>query len=430
MADFINTIDVLGDEAVVDSIIDRSITEFKDDTVTKVGAYAFYKCTALTSINLTKCTEIGTDAFNNCSALAFVDLPNCTIMTAHPFSQCKALEKVHLPALKEIPTQGFQNASGKIIDTSKLTYIGNYAIHQGWFDHLLLRNNTICSLHSSTSGINAVGRVYVPAALVDTYKAATNWSAYSTKFRPLEDYTADGTTAGDFVCSNVKYQLLNVTSSHADSMTGRSYQTTLSTSTENAIGRVVILMGGTDITHDVYDLNTNSIVIPNVTDDLDVLACDAVPSSTTLLYNFGDECASITGGWIQHSDTYGTEHVFEKGLAYMHSATDVDPSTGGTVKNSRTGLCSENKIAFKAGQTLKICCDLFLNKYNSGLYIQAVDATGTSHGLTPVSSDTNVKGTILEYTFDEDMTASLRFITSRWAKLGGASIKIYRITLE
>ena len=33
MAEFINTIDVVGDEALADSIIERTITEFKDDHV-------------------------------------------------------------------------------------------------------------------------------------------------------------------------------------------------------------------------------------------------------------------------------------------------------------------------------------------------------------------------------------------------------------
>ena len=36
MTDFTNTIDVVGDEALSDSIIERTITEFKDDHVITV----------------------------------------------------------------------------------------------------------------------------------------------------------------------------------------------------------------------------------------------------------------------------------------------------------------------------------------------------------------------------------------------------------
>ena len=37
MTDFTNTIDVVGDEALSDSIIERTITEIKDDHVLTVG---------------------------------------------------------------------------------------------------------------------------------------------------------------------------------------------------------------------------------------------------------------------------------------------------------------------------------------------------------------------------------------------------------
>ena len=52
MTDFTNTIDVVGDEALSDSIIERTITEFKDDHVLTVGHGAFYYCTALTTVDL------------------------------------------------------------------------------------------------------------------------------------------------------------------------------------------------------------------------------------------------------------------------------------------------------------------------------------------------------------------------------------------
>ena len=44
---------------------------------------------------------------------------------------------------------------------------------------------------------SGAGYIYVPAALVDSYKVATNWSTYAAQFRALEDYTVDGTTMGE-----------------------------------------------------------------------------------------------------------------------------------------------------------------------------------------------------------------------------------------
>ena len=138
MADFINTIDVLGDSATTDSILARTITEFKDDTITTIGPGAFNKCTELTIVVLPKCSEIRPSAFASCTALKAVILP------------------------------------------------GNKVC--------VLPSNNAFNISSIAKG---TGYVYVPAALVDSYKTATNWSTFATQFRALEDYTVDGTIDGE-----------------------------------------------------------------------------------------------------------------------------------------------------------------------------------------------------------------------------------------
>ena len=67
---------------------------------------------------------------------------------------------------------------------------------------LLLRNESLCSLSNTNAFSNSTvktgtGYIYVPATLVDSYKAATNWSTYASQFRALEDYTVDGTITGE-----------------------------------------------------------------------------------------------------------------------------------------------------------------------------------------------------------------------------------------
>jgi hypothetical protein len=66
---------------------------------------------------------------------------------------------------------------------------------------VLRETSAVCTVSSSgifgsTPIANGAGYIYVPAALVDSYKAATNWSAFAAQFRALEDYTVDGTTTG------------------------------------------------------------------------------------------------------------------------------------------------------------------------------------------------------------------------------------------
>lgn len=121
-------------------MIDGTVTEITaSDGATKVRDYAFYGCSSLTTADFPAATSVGTNAFCLCS---------------------------------------------------KLTA-------------LILRNTAgVCTL-SSTSALNftliksGTGHIYVPSALVDSYKSATNWSTYGTQFRALEDYTVDGTITGE-----------------------------------------------------------------------------------------------------------------------------------------------------------------------------------------------------------------------------------------
>ena len=129
MAEFINTIDVLGDDVVFDSIIDRTITEFKDNSVETVGKYAFTKCNALVTVLLPNVKSIGVYAFNNCTNLTAVIIRYDGVCTLH-------------------------NADA----------FGNSAVAKG------------------------TGYVYVPKEHLDSYKAATNWSSYADQIRAIEDY--------------------------------------------------------------------------------------------------------------------------------------------------------------------------------------------------------------------------------------------------
>lgn len=174
MADFINTIDALGDDVVMDSIIDRTITEFKDDSIEAVGPYAFY----------------------NCSALSYVHLPLIkVILTYAAFGSCKALYKVTLPELVKIGYYSFAYSKVYILDLPKTTTLGYNTYEKASITHLLLRADSVCTLDKTSNYTPA--NIYVPAALIDSYKAATNWSTYADQFRALEDYTVDGTITGD-----------------------------------------------------------------------------------------------------------------------------------------------------------------------------------------------------------------------------------------
>ena len=162
-----------GDDSVVSSIIGRSITEILDNNVTSIGIYAFNSCKALTTVNLPAATSIGPYAFQSCTALTSVDFPAATSIGTYTFDRCSALKTADFQAAMEIRTYAFSNC------------LVLYS--------LILRSETMATLYN-TNAFNSTpiksgsGYIYVPAALVDSYKTATNWSVYADQIRAIEDY--------------------------------------------------------------------------------------------------------------------------------------------------------------------------------------------------------------------------------------------------
>lgn len=57
----------------------------------------------------------------------------------------------------------------------------------------ILNTETVCVLvdkiaFNSTPIANGTGYIYVPDALVNDYKKATNWSVYANQIKPLSEY--------------------------------------------------------------------------------------------------------------------------------------------------------------------------------------------------------------------------------------------------
>ena len=135
-----------------------------------IGTYAFYGCSGITALNIPKVTTLGTYAFYGCNKIAEVRLPLAESIPASCFYQCESLKKADLGAAKSISSSGFAYCS-------KLDVL------------ILRRTDAVVTLNSSGfSGANFDGFVYVPAALVESYKTATNWTAHASRIRAIEDY--------------------------------------------------------------------------------------------------------------------------------------------------------------------------------------------------------------------------------------------------
>ena len=146
-------------------LITRTIRVAESDIATSIGSNAFYSCSALTSVSLPVATSIGSYAFSSCSALTSVSLPVATSIGSYAFSSCSKLTSVSLPMATSIESYAFYSCS-------KLTtmYIGT-------------ESDTVCTLSNTSAIPSSVTDIYVPEALVDSYKTATNWSSFASKIK-------------------------------------------------------------------------------------------------------------------------------------------------------------------------------------------------------------------------------------------------------
>lgn len=115
--------------SITRSIITRTLASYKDDVITVIKSEAFYNFRELTTVSLGNLITLNTLVFNNCTSLESVILSAETMVT-----------------------------------------LGN------------------TNAFNATPIASGTGYIYVPRALVDSYKTATNWSAYANQFRAIEDY--------------------------------------------------------------------------------------------------------------------------------------------------------------------------------------------------------------------------------------------------
>ena len=199
-------------------LVDRSISgAYENDRVTRVGTYAFANATQITAISMPNVTEVadygfadaakitevnlpsvvtlGQNVFQGLTKVTDMTLPNATTIAMKTFMGMTQLTSLHLPAVVNVASYSIYNATDlKTVDLGAATTISaNAFFNCPAVDALIIRTGSVCSL-ANTNAISGTkigsgtGYVYVPSALVNSYKAATNWSTYAAPFRAIEDY--------------------------------------------------------------------------------------------------------------------------------------------------------------------------------------------------------------------------------------------------
>lgn len=218
MPEFTNTRDEIGEQAALDGLVGRTLTEYNEDENVLLRPYAFYENKTIASVSFPNVTTVNSTGyqFQNASALQSANFGALTTAGQYMFSGCQALKSVNvsqvtgLPSsmlagapipkltLNNVSTFGYSVVGGfgalEVDISGSLSSIGNNMLNYSYnLASLILRRETMVSLSSSTSleGTSiaaANGWIYVPDSLVNTYKANTNWSAYANQIVPLSEY--------------------------------------------------------------------------------------------------------------------------------------------------------------------------------------------------------------------------------------------------
>lgn len=141
-----------GDTALEDALVERTLTDYRNDRVKTLGERAFYWFSTLRTVEFPMVETSGSNSFAYCTSLTKADFHKLTKVENSMFYNCRMLTAL-----------------------------------------ILRKTDKICTLSGTIpfnqSGIEAgTGYIYVPRSLVDSYKAATNWSKFAARIRAIEDY--------------------------------------------------------------------------------------------------------------------------------------------------------------------------------------------------------------------------------------------------
>ena len=186
----------IGPDGRLSAVLDGTITELTTDVET-ITEYALYQRAALTAVHAPNCTYAAGSAFNKCAALAVLDMPQLYSTGNYTFTGCTALTQVVLPNLWHPLNSAFSSCSNlqkaDIGGTQpKTEFYSNCFKDCAALDTLIVRGAQISRLNSTSLEGTAIaagnGYIYVPAALVDSYKQETNWTLYAEQIRAIEDH--------------------------------------------------------------------------------------------------------------------------------------------------------------------------------------------------------------------------------------------------
>lgn len=173
-------------------------------TLTSIGGGSFYGCTALKEVVWSEALQyINLSAFWGAPIEGTLNLPNLLSISKGAFQGAHFSRVENLGQITSLDGDNDYNSFGVFWNCSYLEYIripstvtsiGAYALRNcASLKTIICDATTPPSLGSNAFSGSKIasgeGYIYVPDASVDAYKAATNWSTYAGRIKPLSEYT-------------------------------------------------------------------------------------------------------------------------------------------------------------------------------------------------------------------------------------------------
>lgn len=233
----------------VESLLSVNLPKAKTLNYGGGDSRTFKECHNLRTVNLPLVEELGGRAFDGCWSIQSIDLPELTgNVGAYAFARCSGLREIKVPKATYIPY--YFATLNRMIEFSPLsaTTLQGYCINQcnllrkvitganviikdrainsctNFNTFVILYEGGVCTLE----GVNAFygsrlasgdGSIYVPDALVEDYKVATNWSTFADEIKPLSEYkpcTAIAFNTEELTFTNGDTQTLNASVAPSD----------------------------------------------------------------------------------------------------------------------------------------------------------------------------------------------------------------------
>lgn len=182
------------DHAMEDSLVARNSTEYVNDRVEHIGYQAFRYYSSLKRCSFANAKTIAQYAFSDCGALEQVNIPNATTLSGRMLNNCTSIKTLYLPRVTTLEDYALVSCGLTKVKFDVITRIAQKTFSASTnFETLIIAAPTLATLANvnafdSTLIKSGTGYIYVPKALIEDYKVATNWITFAEQFRAIEDY--------------------------------------------------------------------------------------------------------------------------------------------------------------------------------------------------------------------------------------------------